>query len=307
MLYTTTRNAIDTYTAHRALCEEYAPDGGIYVPFHLPVFTSAELSDIQNQSFEDTVAQVLNVFFGLRLNGMDIRSAVGTNSVAEITLGQKVTIAEMWHNPLGDWPFVCKRLYELTANKNCIPVGWSRIAMEIALLFGVYSATGYTRSSFDVAVTADDLSEMTAVLFAKEMGLPVGLAVCACDEKSALWDLVNKGDFSAGGSQPHYLEAFLYKSLGRLAVLQYLDAAKNKAVCHLTEEQTELLSSSMFVAVVSANRVDTVTSSMYNTNRYTMDAKTALSYGALQDYRANTGNNKNTLLIAKQHPLRIKE
>ena len=44
MLYISTRNNTDTYTAHRALHEEYAPDGGFYVPFYLPTFSSDALN-----------------------------------------------------------------------------------------------------------------------------------------------------------------------------------------------------------------------------------------------------------------------
>lgn len=307
MLYTSTRNASDTYTAHRALCEERAPDGGFYVPFHLPVFTAAELSGIQKQSFEDTVAQILNLFFGLRLAGADICNAVGANIISEIDLGQKVTVAEIWHNPMGEWENVRNHLYELASKKNSKPIGWSCIALEIAMLFGVYSASAYMRSNLDIAVTTENMADMTAVLFSKVMGLPIRLTVCACDEKSTLWDLLNKGSLSVGGTHHPYMEVFVYQCLGRDAVSQYIDAMQNKTVCQFNDEQMMLLNSCMYASVVSDNRAETVISSMYNTNRYTLDAKTALAYGALQDYRANTGINRNTLIISKQRPTRTKE
>ena len=39
MLYVTTRNNRDAYTARRALTENRGPDGGFFVPFREPVFT----------------------------------------------------------------------------------------------------------------------------------------------------------------------------------------------------------------------------------------------------------------------------
>ena len=44
MLYVTTRDKRDAFTAHRAIFEEYGPDGGRYIPFSLPEFSGEEIA-----------------------------------------------------------------------------------------------------------------------------------------------------------------------------------------------------------------------------------------------------------------------
>ena len=43
MLYVTTRDSRDAYTANRALSENRGPEGGFYVPMRLPHFEAEEL------------------------------------------------------------------------------------------------------------------------------------------------------------------------------------------------------------------------------------------------------------------------
>ena len=49
MLYVTTRNNRDAYTAQRVLRENRGPDGGLYVPFREPVFSREEIDALKEQ------------------------------------------------------------------------------------------------------------------------------------------------------------------------------------------------------------------------------------------------------------------
>ena len=51
MLYVTTRNNRDAYTAQRVLRENRGPDGGLYVPFREPVFSREEIDALKEKSF----------------------------------------------------------------------------------------------------------------------------------------------------------------------------------------------------------------------------------------------------------------
>lgn len=63
MLYVTTRNNRDAYTAQRVLRENRGPDGGLYVPFREPVFSWEEIDALKEKSFHQCVAEVLNRLF----------------------------------------------------------------------------------------------------------------------------------------------------------------------------------------------------------------------------------------------------
>ena len=50
MLYVSTRNTAATYTAHRAIHETRTPDGGVYVPFLVPVFSAEQLLEMRQKN-----------------------------------------------------------------------------------------------------------------------------------------------------------------------------------------------------------------------------------------------------------------
>ena len=307
MLYVSTRNPADTYTAYRALHEDITPDGGQYVPFHLPVFTREELSAFRHQSFCATVAQMLNLLFSLNLSDCDIENAIGRAPVKLETVGQRLEIAELWHNPEGDCQHIFNRFYKLIGQSEHTPVGWSVVAIKIALLFAVYGAAEKPLNNFDIAVIADDFSDITAVCYCKKMGLPVNLLICACNEGSSVWDLVNKGEFSTGTHNPKYLESFLYTYFDAEQVRIYLNACNSKSIYRIDELCQQKLSEGMFAAVVSDKRADTVITSMLSSNQYALDTNAAVAYGALQDYRACIGVSNDTLILSKQRPVKAKE
>ncbi len=307
MLYVSTRNPADTYTAYRALHEDTAPDGGQYVPFHLPVFTQEELLAFRTQSFGTTVSQILNTFFGLRLSSWEIECAIGRTPVKLESVGQRLTIAELWHNPEGDGRQIFDSLYKLMSKNNTPATGWPIIAIKIALLFAICSTASERMNHFDIAVASDDFSEISAVCYCEKMGLPVHLLICACDENSSVWDFINKGEFGTGIASPKYFESFLYLYFGPEQVQAYQNARQKHTAYSIDEACQQILRDGLFAAVVSSSRIDTVISSMRSTNQYTLDSGAAFSYGALQDYRAYMGISNDTLILSKQSPANKKE
>ena len=63
MLYISTRNPADSFTAHRALHHAQTADGGMFVPMQLPVFSDKDLLQMKNMTFGEVVALILNLFF----------------------------------------------------------------------------------------------------------------------------------------------------------------------------------------------------------------------------------------------------
>lgn len=301
MLYISTRNINDSYTAYRALHEAFAPDGGMYVPFHMPVLAAEEWAEIKSGAVSDTVAKILNLFFGSRVTGDDVAEVLGSTPASFQTINQNVVFAELWHSPKGNADYFVDGLYRKMTGKAESPKGWAYIAIQIAFLFGIFSANHTELRHFDVAITAKDFANLIAVLYAKEMGLPVNRIVCACSEDGILWDLVNRGEFSAGKA-PMYMDYLVYRYFGESGMKQYLNAESRKSLCVFDEISLQAVADELYPAVVSSGRTDTVTSSMYSANSYRIDNDTALAYGALQDYRASTGANNQTLIVSLERP-----
>ena len=311
MLYLSTRNTTDCYTAYRALNEMQAPDGGFYVPFRLQKFSDKELLALRAKTPCEAIAQVLNLFFGAQLTGWDVECVVGRSPVKPETVNQRLLFAEFWRNPDGSLKYLVYNLYRrITAKDFAVtkPTGWAYIAIEIALLFSLYVvAENLPTDGLDVAVETGDFADITAIEYAKQMGLPINKMVCATSEMSAIWDLFAKGDYNTAAEQPKYLECFLFARLGKDAVLRYLEACEKKRIFRINELELQTLCDNVFCSVVSENRVESIISGMYRANGYVLDRSTAVAYGGLQDYRANGGLNQDTLLLAKQRPALEKE
>lgn len=304
MLYISTRNTVDTYTAYRALHEGIAPDGGSYIPFHLHVFSGAELLKMRENSCSDAIAEILNLFFGLRLTGFDVESAIGRTPFQIESLGQRLTVAEAWRNPNGNIHYLINNLYRLACGETYHgqqPAGWALIAIQIALLFGIYASMDVTAGErFDVAVPVGDFSDVVAVLYAKSMGLPIGLTICACNEDGAIWDFIYRGQLSTNGTNASFLEIFIQKLFGADAAKCYVNASSKGQFFYINELQQQTVTDYLYASVVSTGRIDSVISGMYQSNKYYFDRNAALSFAALQDYRAHNGRNRETLILAKK-------
>ena len=312
MLYVSTRNKLDSYTAYRALHEDNAPDGGSFVPFHLIPFTQDELNILKEKTFSEAVAQILNLFFSCRLSSWDVEFCIGRYPHRIELLNQRIAIAELWHNTQDTYRHLVQSLYQKisgeTDRQKEVPQ-WFQIAIETAMLFGLYAELQKNGvESIDVAVTADDFLYPISAWYAREMGLPIDCIICGCSESSNIWDFLQRGELDLSRSVScavltGCLERLLYNTLGAEQIQLYLDACESGQPYILTEEELNLLNSGFFAAVIGKKRIGSVINSIYRTNTYIADPATAVSYGALQDYRAQTGENRLTLLMARCNPM----
>ena len=307
MLYLTTRNKADSYTAYRMLRCEYAPDGGQFLPMRLPVLSDFQLAEFEQMNFGQITAAILNLFFGTKITGWDVDFAVGRQAVTMATAGYKVSVAETWHNPSGTHEYLVKRLYALVCgDKNTIakPNLWFETVVDISLLFTMHAyLCRQDIYEFDIALESGDLQQLFALRYAQKMGLPVGKIILGSIENDGLWEFLSHGEY-ATSSKVHAtgLEALLWQEFGYDETARFLSAKQRKAIYHLDVARVDVLRKEMFTSVVGQNRAMYVAKSATSSGQYSMELSTARAFGALQDYRAKTGINRNTLLISRNAP-----
>lgn len=318
MLYATTRSKTDSYTAHRALAENKAPDGGFFLPFRMPVLEPVQLRKLKEQSFSETVAQILNLFFSSGITAWDVDCCIGKSAARIISMPHRVHLAKLWNNPQGDYAYICGRLYEKLYGKTPETgvTDWAGIAIRIAVLFGIGSLLQKMDiASFDVAVNTGDFSAPIAVWYARKMGLSVGTIICACNENSAAWDFLHRGELNTGMttvhtatpeldiSNPPGLERLIFATLGFDETQKYLTAVSKGRLYQIRPDMTQCINKGVFVSVIGNDRIDSVISSVYRSNNCILDPYTAVSYGSLQDYRAKTGESCPTILFWDKNPV----
>ena len=308
MLYVSTRNRTDSYTAYRALHDTCAPDGGMFVPFQLQIISDEELRSFSSRTFSENIAYVLNLFFSANLQSWDVEVCIGKYPIELLTLPRKLTVVECWHNLSSTYARLESALYSLLCGENTMKpaTDWAKIAIRIALLFAIYGELDpeLSSNSFDFAVHSRNFTTPIAAWYARRMGLPIGKIICAGYENSDSWDLLHRGELNCEACTPDAigLERLIYMTLGQEEAMRFADTCLGRKTYLLDEEQLPLLNRGLFAAVVSKDRIQSTISNMYRTNGYIPDTVAAISYSALQDYRAKTGEGSQTLILSLESP-----
>lgn len=302
MLYVTTRNKFDTYTAHRTLQADRGPDGGLYLPFRIPKLDREELQALRCQSFCQRLASILNLFFGAQLTAWDVELCGGKNPSALVPMSHRILVAEMWRNHDLDYARLESRLAARICGSEDIghkPASWVGIAIRITMLFGIFAEL--PDGTVDIAVSAGDFSAPMAAWYAREMGLPVGNIICSHDDAS-VWNLLHQGEVRTDSTLPENLERLINATLGVEENLRFCEACDNKLLYTPLPGTLETLRRGMYATVISRDRLVGLIPSTYRMAGYIMGPGTAMAYGGLQDYRAKTGENRLALVMSDRSP-----
>lgn len=318
MLYISSRNKTDSFTAHRTLCNDHAPDGGLFIPYQIPLIDATRLQQMRSATFGENMAYILNLFFSCKLTAWDVECCIGRTPVRLAEMSHRLLTAECFHNPMNAYSYLEDNLYKNLshASISCTNTVWARIAIRIALLFSIYAIMPEAvRESFDVAVTTGDFSGPMAAWYARKMGLPVRMIICCCNENGATWDLIQRGEFNTGtplvntGRKeldhpcPAQIERLVYHTLGLEQTVAYNTVCQKKGTFHLEEEDFDRLSDGFAASVVGQDRINATIRSVYRTNQYFISPSTAIVYGGLQDYRSRSGESRYTLILADRSPV----
>ena len=309
MLYLNTRNKADSYTAHKMLRTKAAPDGGNFIPMHIPVQDDISLALFEQMNFGDTAAAILNIFYGTQLSGWDVDFAVGRQTLDLVSAGYKMYLAESWHNPAGSHDYLIQKLYQLVTGERVTVQAinlWFKTTVDIAILFAVYGKFCKREIyEFDVAIESGDLQLLLAVRYAQKMGIPIRKVILGSIDGDGLWEFLSHGGYQASRTYcPACLESLLWMEFGYGEVTEYQCAVQNRSIYKLNDVRLAALKKDLFTTVVGDNRAATMAESAVRTNNYQMEHSTARAFAALQDYRAKTGENKNTLLFARNMRLK---
>ena len=134
------------------------------------------------------------------------------------------------------------------------------------------------------------------------MGLPVGNIICS-HEDASVWNLIHQGQVRTDSGMPENLERLVNATLGVEENLRYCEICRGGRLYATKPGQLDVLRKGMYAAVISNDRLTALIPSVYHMAGYIMGPQTVLAYGGLQDYRANTGENRLALLISEKSPL----
>jgi len=322
VLYVTTRNNSDAFTAQRVLRDCRGPDGGLFVPFRLPVLSDEEIVALKGKRFNVCVAETLNLLFNTFLTAYDIDFCTGRYFVRLEKLNQRLMVAECWHNTRWTFPAIVEDLTDkirVNEKLSSIPGDWAEVGIRIAVLFGIYAEL--TRidvadldKKIDIAVLAGDFSAPMSAWYARKMGLPIGNIICCCNENGNLWDFICHGQLRTDGvaqqtmipeadvAVPVGIERLIYAYGGIAEVNRYLEAVRSGRTYFLDDRLLRELRQGIYVTVNSGSRICSVIPNVYGTYSYILSPCGATVYAGIQDYRARTGESRCAVILSEKSP-----
>jgi len=320
MLYVTTLDRTVTYTAQATLERATGPDGGLFVPMTLPQYDRKGLAALVALPFWECVAEILNQFFPLRLRGCDLQEPEGV-CPEPVYIRYKIAVAELWDRKTGSFQGLRCGLCDRLGSKLRSRGNWPFVAVDIALLFGLYGAlcrSGWLRlgETVQLAAASGEFTMAVAAWYARRMGLPLGDVICVCNDNGAPWELLHRGELRLSGDctatrlplldvgLPCNLERLVSQTLGPQTAELYSGTRSRRGAFALNPEQQASLRAGFSVSVVSAGRPGALIPRIFETSDYLLSPYSALVYGGLMDYRALAGEGTPALLLAEESPLR---
>lgn len=317
MLYVTTRNNLDAFTAAHALEHPRAPDGGCWKPFRDPKFSSEEIAGLKDISFNSAIALALNKLFDKKLSAWDVDFCIGRYPVRLKQLPNRVAMCEPWHNPEWQFKTIAGRLISLIG--GTVSEGWTEMAVRIAVLFGTYAEMmrqGNIKpgEQIDVAVLSGSFMEPMSAWYARKWGLPIGNIVCCCNENNGMWNLICHGQFrtddvslqtcvpQADITLPEELERLICECGGLQEMEDYLGCCQTGRTYYPTDATLNAMRKGLYVSVVSSNRIPKAISGVYASHAYLLSPESALVYSGLQDYRAKKGQLRQAVVMTNASP-----
>ena len=313
MLYRSTRNKLDSFTAYRALRLNNGTDGGIILPLRVPALDETAIEQMRNADFLQNVAEVLNLFFDTEFTAWDMESTIGKTPVHMVECGQKVTLSQYWKNPASQFAYYQQSLFaRLCPERDIKPTLWAKVAIRIALIAA--TVLSLPEKEADVAVNSGDFEQVLAAYYCRKMGVTIRKILIACNENSNIWDFVYRGTIHSNVSLqntaypaqdkviPNLFEAYLFLAYGQEETQRFLKAVADKQDYQLPEEMEFPANDNLFVSVVGQERIPVVISSFRSNNGLSVNPYTAFSLGVLQDYRAKAGESCLTVVFEEAAP-----
>ena len=313
MLYVTTRNSSNTFTAFRAASESRGPDGGFYIPYKLIPFSRKEVVSLAQLSSNQRIARILERFLGIRLSEADLDLHIGRYPLRLSTMSYRIGVGEVWHNCDGLFHRLVEDIGDMLRLEEKHHTPLLELVVRVATLFALYGELLHRGrldidECFDVSVVSGNFFGPLSAWYAREMGLPVENIICCCNDNNGLWNLIYHGELrtdmvcintivpEADVMVPDGLECLVSACCGNQEVLRYLELIRAGRM-YCLDNYFESLRKGFHVSVISEAGILHTIPNVFSTCGTVLSPSGALAYAGLLDYRARTGESHFGLVI----------
>ncbi len=201
-------------------------------------------------------------------------------------------------------------------------INWGRLAPQIVYYISAYCelvSSGAIKSGekINICVPTGNFGNIFAAYIAKKMGLPVARFICASNSNCVLTDFLRTGKYDR--TRQFYktmspsMDILISSNLERLLYLIGGAAATSDYMKKLSECGSYTADDAVMAAIrgdisgyfCTEAETAAVIKNSFDADGYLMDPHTAVGFGAVEKYRAQTGDNTVTVLASTASPYKF--
>ena len=203
-------------------------------------------------------------------------------------------------------------------------INWGRILPQVVYYISAYcdlvrdgKLTMGEKVNF--CVPTGNFGDILAAYYAKRMGLPVHMLVCASNRNDVLTDFLRTGVYDR--NRPFHttmspsmdilvssnLERLLFALSGQndQEVAGYMKQLGEKGCYTVSEEIKAKLQADFYGGFCDEAKTSAIIAQVWKKHHYLIDPHTAVAYGVMQDYREATGDDRKTVFVSTASPFKF--
>ena len=201
-------------------------------------------------------------------------------------------------------------------------INWGRLLPQIVYYFSAYCDyvnAGKLKMGDELVfcVPTGNFGNILAGWYAARMGLPVGKFVCASNENNVLTDFIRTGTYDKNRSfhqtiSPSMdilvssnLERLLYSLSGDETVRWYMQKLGNQGKYTVSQNVYDAIRRDFAGGCCTDVDTKKAIRALFEEKNYLIDTHTAVAYKVLEDYRAETGDTRPTVVVSTASPFKF--
>ena len=203
-------------------------------------------------------------------------------------------------------------------------INWGRLLPQISYYISAYcdlvnGGAIEPGDKINFCVPTGNFGNILAGYFARKMGLPVNKFICASNRNDVLTDFIKTGTYDRNreffATTSPSMDILISSNLERLLfdlsdgddglVATYMRSLSDSGVYTIDGRMQLKLRSVFECGSVDDERTKALIGELFNETGYLMDTHTAVAYGALADYRAESGDETPTVILSTASPYKF--
>ncbi len=203
-------------------------------------------------------------------------------------------------------------------------INWGRVLPQLVYYVSSYcdlvkKGTIKQGDLVNICVPTGNFGNILAGYYAKRMGLPIGKLICASNSNNVLTDFIKTGIYDRNRqfytTMSPSMDILISSNLERLLfamsnendtlVADYMQALNDTGKYEVNDTIKSALEAEFYAGYCDDAKTQVTIQKMWTENDYLIDPHTAVAFDVLEQYRNETGDNTQTIVVSTASPFKF--